>query len=91
MTIGDGSYFVGLEIKKDREKKLIMIHQKNYLLRVVNRFNMNDAKRVSTPGEHGLQLDKSMRANRRKIDTNEEDTLSRSGWVPYARSLCVTT
>lgn len=60
MTIGDKSYYVGLEIERDREKKLIMIHQKNYLLRVVNRFNMNDAKGVSTPGKHGLHLDKSM-------------------------------
>lgn len=57
ITIGDGTYFVGLEIKRDRDKRELFISQENYLCRVLNKFNMTTAKAVAIPFEAGAHLD----------------------------------
>lgn len=44
ITIGNNQYFVGLELKRDRLKRKLFIGQSNYMKRVIDKFNMTDAK-----------------------------------------------
>lgn len=41
--------FVGIQIERDKENHSIFIHQKNYIERILARFNMSEAKHVSVP------------------------------------------
>lgn len=48
------SSFVGIEIQRDRGKRIIFIHQRGYIERILTRFGMIDAKPVSTPADQHL-------------------------------------
>jgi len=43
--------FVGFELKRDHANKIINLSQVGYLKRVLERFNISDCNRSSTPGE----------------------------------------
>ncbi|KRX60363.1 3-oxoacyl-[acyl-carrier-protein] synthase, mitochondrial, partial [Trichinella sp. T9] len=60
ITVGDPSNFVGLEIYRDRSKRTIAIGQKNYIRRVLLKFNMESCKSVATPGDPSIKLSKDM-------------------------------
>lgn len=75
ITLGDMKTYVGIEIKRDRKLKQIKLTQKNYLLRVAKRFNMEDAKGISTPMEAGKHL-----------VINNNDTSARIN-VPYREAV----
>ena len=47
--LGGAKRILGIEIKRDRDKKLLFLSQEMYLKKVLNRFGMLDAKPVSTP------------------------------------------
>jgi len=47
--LGEAKRILGIEIKRDRDKKLLLLYQEMYLKKVLNRFGMLDAKPVSTP------------------------------------------
>ena len=40
---------LGMEISRDRKSRLLFLSQENYIKKVLHRFNMHDAKSVSTP------------------------------------------
>lgn len=56
ITVGDSSYFVGLEIYRDRDKKSLVICQHAYTQHVIDRFRMNDANPICTPADTNLHL-----------------------------------
>lgn len=58
VTIGDCKLFAGLEIRRDRQSKKIVISQERYISRVLERFNMNETNPCATPVEVGLSLEK---------------------------------
>ncbi|KRZ49324.1 Retrovirus-related Pol polyprotein from transposon TNT 1-94 [Trichinella nativa] len=60
IIVGDPSTFVGLEIYLDRSKRTIAIGQKNYIRRVLLKFNMESCKSVATPGDPSIKLSKDM-------------------------------
>ena len=60
ITVTDGSYYVGLDIERDRKSKTISIHCYHYIQRLLSRFRMEDCKPCKTPGEAGLRLSKEM-------------------------------
>lgn len=67
ITIGNNQYFVGLELKRDRSKRRLFIGQSNYLRRVIDKFNMTDAKVVITLAEYNTHLSTEMSNNTLEI------------------------
>lgn len=55
---GELQFILGMSIKRDREKKTLFISQEKYLESILNRFNMQDSKPVSTPLETGKSFHK---------------------------------
>ena len=47
--LGAAKKILGMEIKRDRNSRLLFLSQQNYIKKVLRRFNMHDAKSVSTP------------------------------------------
>lgn len=59
VVFDDGSYYVGMEIHRNRMKKTIQISQTSYLKKIIQKFKMNDAKSISTPADVNVTLMKS--------------------------------
>jgi transposase InsO family protein len=56
ITIGDTSMFVGMQIKRDRAKQKLFIHQSAYAKRIVSKFKMSEAKKASVPIDPNVVL-----------------------------------
>jgi len=54
--IGEARYVIGMEIVRNRPKKLLGMCQEAYIKRVLKRFRMHHSKPVDTPVEKGLTL-----------------------------------
>ena len=57
--MGPVSYFLGMEITRDRKNKVIKLNQKKYTQNILQRFNKQNLNPVSTPGIIGLKLEKN--------------------------------
>lgn len=44
ITVDKPNNFVGLEIERNRDKRQIKIGQKKYIKKIIEKFNLNDAK-----------------------------------------------
>lgn len=55
--------YVGMEIQRDRKNCMLKISQAGYIRKLLEKFNMLEAKPVSTPAEPGLYLNKSESKN----------------------------
>lgn len=64
--IGELCYVLGMTIEIDAEK--LRLHQKSYLIRVLERFGMADCKPVSTPEDPNVKLSKSCPDNGADVD-----------------------
>ena len=60
INLGPGSYFLGIEISRDRKNKVIKLNQKKYTQDILQRFNKQNLNPVSTPGIIGLKLEKNI-------------------------------
>ena len=49
VTVCEPKMFVGLQIDYGREKKIMFLHQSEYINRLINRFKLDDAKPSWTP------------------------------------------
>jgi hypothetical protein len=58
-SLGPVSYFLGMEITRDRINKVIKLNQKKYTQNILQRFNKQNLNPVSTPGIIGLKLEKN--------------------------------
>ena len=47
--LGPAKHILGMQITRDRESKKLWLSQETYLERILERFNMQHAKPVSTP------------------------------------------
>jgi hypothetical protein len=56
ITHGDVSYYLGLEIDRDRRNRTLHIHQEGYIGTLLDRFSMADCNPASTPAETSLNL-----------------------------------
>ena len=61
---GELHFILGMEVNRDRNKRILTIDQKLYLKNVLKRFGMEDCKPVSTPIEPGTKF--------RKLTADEE-------------------
>jgi hypothetical protein len=56
--LGPASTFLGMQINRDRSKKLLMIDQQAYTEGIITRFNMHNSKPRRTPLPEGIHLEK---------------------------------
>src|ERR1041385_9158374 len=43
--LGEAAYILGIKIYRDRSRRLLALSQRTYLEKILNRFNMDNAKR----------------------------------------------
>jgi len=58
ITVMDPKCFIGLQIYRDRPKREIFVNQSFYINRIIERFNMSEAKTASTPFDYTQRLGK---------------------------------
>ena len=63
VTIGNASYYVGMQIKRDRANKSIFVNQSAYLKKVIDKFGMTDAKGLKIPADPNIHLAKTESAS----------------------------
>ena len=54
---GPASYFLNVEILRDRVNKLLYLNQRNYISEVLKHFNFNNFKSIKVPLQPGLIKD----------------------------------
>jgi len=50
------NYILGMEIKRDWEKRKLQLNQRKYVKKILQRFNMQDSKLVKVPILVGVRL-----------------------------------
>ena len=78
--LGPANKILGMQIHRDRNNRKIWLSQKNYLKKVLRRFNMQYGKPISTPLPVNFKLSSSM------SPSNEEGMMEMSR-VPYASAV----
>ncbi|KAH9714593.1 hypothetical protein KPL71_020713 [Citrus sinensis] len=76
----DDMLVAGMQIHRDRNNRKIWLSQKNYLKKILRRFNMQDCKSISTPLPVNFKLSSSM------CPSNEVERKEMSR-VPYASAV----
>ena len=78
--MGEAHFVLGIEIVRDRSKKLLGLSQETYIKKILERFRMENSKPIDTPIEKGsaLCVDQSPK-------TNEEKKCMST--VPYAEAI----
>ena len=56
--LGEAAYILGIQIYRDRSKRLIALSQSTYIDKVLKRFKMENSKKGNLPISHGLVLRK---------------------------------
>ena len=51
-------YCLGITIAQDSEQKCLWMHQKQYILKMLEKFGLSEAKPVSTPADLSTKLEK---------------------------------
>ena len=54
---GPASYFLGVEILRDKANRLLYLNQRNYISEVLKHFNFNNSKSIKVPLQPGLIKD----------------------------------
>ncbi|KAH9659018.1 hypothetical protein KPL70_023705 [Citrus sinensis] len=78
--LGPANKILGMQIHRDRNNMKIWLSQKNYLKKILRRFNMQDCKSISTPLPVNFKLFSSM------CPSNEVERKEMSR-VPYASAV----
>ncbi|KAH9668903.1 Integrase catalytic domain-containing protein [Citrus sinensis] len=78
--LGSANKILGMQIHRDRNNRKIWLSQKNYLKKILWRFNMQDCKPISTPLPVNFKLSLSM------CPSNEAERKEMSR-VPYASAV----
>ena len=78
--LGSANKILGMQIYRDRINRKIWLSQKNYLKKILRRFNMQDCKSISTPLPVNFKLSSNM------SPSSEEERMEMSR-VPYASTV----
>ena len=54
---GPASYFLGVEILRDKVNRLLYLNQRNYISEVLKHFDFNNSKSIKVPLQPGLIKD----------------------------------
>ena len=82
--LGEASYVLGIQIIRDRSKKLLALSQASYIDKVLARFSMQNSKKVLLPARHGIALSKEQCPKK----PQEEEDMRR---VPYALAIGIVS
>jgi hypothetical protein len=74
--LGQATEFIGIEIKRDRQKRTLTVSQGKYCQKIIERFRMAGCKPASTPADAGLVLTSDM-------CPTTDDMKSQMSNVPY--------
>src|SRR5579871_6333150 len=55
----DLTYFLGIQVRRNRQIRTIYLDQTQYILKILKRFKLQDSKPTRTPLETGIKLTKS--------------------------------
>ena len=75
--LGELQWILGMEVKRNREAKLMEINQQGYIELILRRFGMNDCKPIGTQAEGYLESVKIYRDNNRQ-------------WIIHRDSILIT-
>ena len=78
--LGPANKILGMQIHRDRDARKIWLSQKNYVNKILRRFNMQDCKPISTPLPINYKLSSSM------SPSSEAERIEMSR-VPYASAV----
>ncbi|GJX23727.1 retrovirus-related pol polyprotein from transposon TNT 1-94 [Tanacetum coccineum] len=78
--LGPANKILGMQIHRDRVSRKIWLSQKSYVKKILQRFNMQDCKQISTPFPTDVKLSSKMSPSSEK----ERMEMSR---VPYASAV----
>jgi hypothetical protein len=81
--LGPVNKILGMQIHQDRSKRKIWLSQKNYLKKILQRFNMQDCKPIFTPLPIDFKLSSSMSPSNKA----ERMEMSRVSYASVVRSL----
>ena len=56
--LGEASYILGIQIIRDRKKRLLAMSQASYIDKILVRFGMQNSKKGNLPFRHGIHLSK---------------------------------
>ena len=56
IVTNEPNIFVGVQIERNRDERFLRLHQSEYALKILNKFNMMDANPVCTPADISLDL-----------------------------------
>jgi hypothetical protein len=59
ISVGDGSFILGIHVKRDLERRLVHLSQTALIDRIVEKFGQQNAADVWTPMESGIELSKA--------------------------------
>ena len=84
--LGDANCILGMRIKRDRSNKLLYLSQKEYVHKVLERFNMQQGKSCSTPFLAYLKLSKDdcPQSDEKKAEMAKIPYASACGSLMYA-------
>ena len=57
--IGELHYCLGVTVEHDEQQKCVQIHQKQYILNMLQKYGLSEAKTVSTPADLSVRLQKN--------------------------------
>lgn len=78
VTVMDPNCFVGLQIYRDRPKRLMLVNQQYYTEKIIKRFELHNSKPLSTPMETNQKFCKAG-----SCDGHEEKSVD----VPYRQAI----
>ncbi|KAL0445206.1 UNVERIFIED_CONTAM: hypothetical protein Slati_2243300 [Sesamum latifolium] len=78
--MGEASYILGINIYRDRSRRMLGLTQSSYIEKVLKRFKMENSKRGFLPMRHGVKLSK-------KQSPNTDEELKRMSNIPYASAV----
>ncbi|GJS79458.1 retrovirus-related pol polyprotein from transposon TNT 1-94 [Tanacetum coccineum] len=77
--LGPANKILGMQIHRDRVSRKIWLSQKSYVKKILQRFNMQDCKPISTPFATNIKL-----SSKKSLSMKKRDGMSR---VPYASAV----
>ncbi|XP_047111696.1 uncharacterized protein LOC124788469 [Schistocerca piceifrons] len=94
ITVGNGKYFFGLEIKHSPSTKEICIGQERYINCLLQKFNMDNSKPNSTPFDVGTMLhsgQSTANQHERTMDLSIRYKADSTGLVVYSDATLLVT
>src|SRR5579859_4934380 len=79
--LGELKYFLGIQVHRDRERKIIHINQSGYNRTILERYGMQNSKPASTPLSSGARLTK---ATATEVLADQKEYQSMVGSLMYA-------